>query len=174
MQQWRKQRYPHGCSHSCCNCAYFWKTCCSVLCPGLQDPSPKFHRKLTSLPALTRQSIVTVRFSRTDVWCRRRLSLTGFCTTSEKTSAPIRVSPLDGTKTTSYLGEVRRNFPVLQDHSHSSCCFFVSNLPGLVYFLVTLPEVVLVQLESPKSQRNSRGPGLSSNTARKVTSALVG
>lgn len=57
---------------------------------------------------------------------------------------------------------------------NDACCFFVSNLPGLVYFLVMLPNVVLVELESPKSQRNSTGWGLSSDTARKVTSALVG
>lgn len=49
----------------------------------------------------------------------------------------------------------------------------VSYLPGLWYLLVTVLEVVLADLESPKCQRNSTGSG-ASVTARKVTSVFVG
>lgn len=100
--------------------AYIWKMCCSVLCPGLEDPSPKFHRKLTSVPALTRQFIVTVWFGRTDAWCRSPLSLTGLWMSSGKTSVAVRVPLLDTTKTTSYLRENGKTSTLLQSRSHSS------------------------------------------------------
>lgn len=82
---------------------HLWKTCCSVLCPGLEDPSPKLHRKLTSVPALTRQLSVTVWFSRTDAWWSSLLSCTALWTTSGNTSEVREVRPLDMTTTTSYL-----------------------------------------------------------------------
>lgn len=53
-------------------------------------------------------------------------------------------------------------------------CFFVSDLPGFLYFLVMVPEEVLVKVESPKSQRKSTESSLSSDTARNVTAVLVG
>lgn len=82
---------------------HLWKTCCSVLCPSLDDPSPKLHRKPTSVPTLIRQLTVAIWFCGTDGWWIRRLSSTALWTTSGNTSEVREVRPLDMTATTSYL-----------------------------------------------------------------------
>ena len=77
--------------------------CCSVLCPSLVVPSPKLHRKMTSVPTVTRQRSVTVWFCRTEARWTSLLSFTAFWMTSGNTSEVREVRPPDTTTTTSYL-----------------------------------------------------------------------
>lgn len=201
---------------------HLWKTCCSVLCPSLEDPSPKLHRKVTSVPTLTRQLTVTVWFCRTEAWWSSLLSFTALWTTSGNTLEVMEVRPLDRTTTTSYLhwregvvlfrkryvyelylhlfflkgyqstftrqlwffcclnvfktSSTMKLYTVIDTKKHQHCILntsSVSYLPGLWYLLVTVPEVVLSDLESPKCQRNSTGSGTGAR-ARKVISVFVG
>ncbi|TNN59485.1 hypothetical protein EYF80_030300 [Liparis tanakae] len=70
------------------------ETCCSVLGPSLDEPSPKLQRKVTSVPTLSRQLTATVWFCRTDGRWTSRLSLTDLWTTSGNTSEVREVRPL--------------------------------------------------------------------------------